>query len=871
MKIINYRIFEGRNVYSHRKCIRVDLDLQGYSEIPTKDIRGLNEKLISSLPELNLHRCGIYEEGGFVTRLGEGTYLAHVCEHTTIALHERLGLDVSYGKARVIEGERYYIIFQYKYKQTGVALVKLAVDYLNALILQKYFNLQQRLDSVKLILEKECVGPSTQVILNAAKSRGIPFIELFDSGIYQIGYGKNSCIVEATIANDTKCTAVDIACDKYMTKKILENQCIPIARGGKINSCLEALIQAEAIGYPVVLKPRFGNHGNGVLLDIKTQAELINAFKKINNEFNDILIEKHHIGNDFRICMVDGKLVAASLRLPPYVIGNGKDDIKSLIYELNSDERRGEDHEKSLTKVKIDSIVTKTLDKYGYELDDIPKINEKIFLRENANISTGGVAVDVTEKICKENVILFERVAKSLDLNICGIDVCAMDLSIPLYNQNGVVIEVNAAPGLRMHHYPFEGKQRDVAGAIVEMMFKHKLKSIPLASITGTNGKTTTTRLIYHTLKIMGYKVGMTTTSGIYINDICIDKGDDTGFESGRTVLMNKEVEVAVLETARGGLIRNGLCYDLADVGVITNVSDDHLGIDGIETVEQIANVKSLVTEAVKEDGYSVLNGDDPISMSLLERAKGNIIIFSKYDDNKYLLDNIKNGGYGVYVKNNSIYIEQNKKIFYIADIDEIPITFNGLLKHNIENSLAACSALVGLGVDYCTIAKGIKTFRCNEENNPGRFNVFNVNDGKVILDYGHNLDGYKAVLSSLKKMQHNKIIGVIGVPGDRLDYQVKEVGRYCGEMLDKIYVKEDKDRRGRENGEIAQLLKEGIMSSENNKVSIVLDEELALKEALNSMDKGDIVVVFFEEYEELVKIIKSYKKDRIKSNAINQ
>ncbi|MEW8956448.1 cyanophycin synthetase [Clostridium sp.] len=865
MKINNYRVFEGRNIYSHRRCIRLDVDLQGYKDIPTKNINRFNETIIDALPELKEHRCGIYEEGGFLKRLEEGTYLAHVCEHMILALHERIGIDISFGKAREIEEDLYYIIFEYKYKQTALALAKIAVDFINSIKLNRNFDLDNKLKDVKTILYKEIIGPSTEAILKAAKDRGIPYIDLYGSGIYQIGYGKHGKIIEATIVNDTKSTAVDIACDKYITKKILEGQCIPVAKGGRINSSLEALIQAEAIGYPVVLKPRYGNHGRGVKLDIRNQEELLNAFKDIKDEFKDIIIEKFHQGNDFRVCMIDGNMVAASLRLPPYIVGDGCKTIKDLIEELNKDTRRGEHHEKPLTKVKIDNTLIEVIKKYGYKLESIPKVKEKVFLRDNANISTGGVAVDVTDKVCVENIILFERIARTIDLNVCGIDISGKTLSIPLNAQNGVVMEVNAAPGIRMHHYPYEGTCRDVAGKIVDMMFKNDEKSVPLVSITGTNGKTTTTRLISHILQNRGYKVGMTTTSGIYINDLCIDKGDDTGFESGRTVLMNKEVEVAVLETARGGLVRNGLCYDLADVGVLTNVSDDHLGIDGMNTIEDIAHVKSLVIEAVKDDGYSVINGDDPVSVSLIERAKGETIIFSRYDDNPYVLENTKKGNYGVYIKNNSIYIEKEKRVFYIADLDEIPMTFNGVLIHNVENALAACSALVGLKVDYCSIAKGLKSFQCNEEKNPGRFNMFEINGGTVVLDYGHNLDGYKAVLSSLKKIPHNNIIGIIGVPGDRLDYQVRNVGKLCGEFLDSIYIKEDKDKRSRKSGEIAKLLEEGVKLSGNRNFTTVLNEEEALKIAIDNMKEKDILVVFFEDYEPLLDIVKNYE-NRLKA-----
>lgn len=861
MKIISYKVFDGRNIYSHKKCVRLDLDLQGYSDTPSKDITNFNKRLLESIPEVYTHRCGIYEEGGFVKRLEEGTYLAHICEHIVIALQNRLGIDAAYGKAREISGDMYYDIIQYEYRKTVIEISKLAVNFINALCSDRDFNLEEKFNAIRAIYNEEVMGPSTMAIVNAAKSKEIPVMSMWDSGFYMLGYGKHSKVIESTVVENTKCTYVDLACDKIMTKKILQNQCVPVADGGIVNTLLEALIQAEAITYPVVLKPRYGNHGSGVKVNIRNQKELTDAFGEIRKNYNEIIIEKYYTGKDFRICMIDGKMVAASLRLPPSVKGDGRKTLKELIVLLNEDPKRGEEHEKPLTKIKINDSLINTILRQGFKLHSIVPEGKIVYLRENANLSTGGIAVDCTDKVCRENIEIFERVAASLSLNICGIDVCHEDLAVPLQNK-GIIMEVNAGPGIRMHHYPYEGSSRPVGEAIVNMMFKNSPKSIPVVAVTGTNGKTTTTRIIGHTLSCMGYNVGMTTTSGIYLNDKCIHKGDDTGYESAKTVLMNKDVEVAVLETARGGIIRNGLCYDLADVGIVTNISEDHLGLDGVNTIEDLANVKSLVLEAVKKDGYSVINGDDPISLEILSRVKGNPIIFSKDKDNPYLRDNIKQGGYGIYINDKSIYVEKNKKIFYVADIKDIPITLDGALDYNVENALAACSALVGLGVDYCTIAKGLKEFKCDEESNPGRFNVFEVNGGKVILDYGHNIEGYKAVIRGLEKLPHNKLIGVIGVPGDRMDSNVAEMGKISGNFFDYIVIKEDKEKRGRMTGEIADILKRGINESSINSenVTTILDEVSALKTALDMMNSGDIVVVFFENFDGVRTLIKNYK-----------
>ncbi|SHI44318.1 cyanophycin synthetase [Clostridium amylolyticum] len=871
MKILDYRIYEGRNIYSHRKCVKLTLDLEGYKDISSNMIPNFNYNILKLLPELKEHHCGIYKEGGFVIRLNEGTYLAHICEHVIIALHNRLNMDVSFGKAREIKGDIYYVIFQYYYKNTALAIANFAVDIVNSLVAQNPIEFKSRLEHIKQIMNNEAMGPSTEAICKAAEKRGIPILSVGDSGLYQLGYGKKGRIIEASISPFTSCIGADISCDKLLTKIILKQQCIPVPNGYKVNNSIELIQLAEDIGYPVVLKPQFGSKGNGVMINIKKKVELIKKYTILKNDFKDIIIEKYYRGNDYRVCVVDYKVSAVSRRIPPYIIGDGKSTIKELITRLNEDELRGEDHEKPLTKIKIDDSLIDCLSKNNYNLTSIIKSKEKLILRNNANLSTGGMAIDCTEEICEENIETCVRAAKALGLDICGIDICCDDISVPLSEQEGVIIEVNAAPGIRMHHYPTVGKERNVAGDIVDMIFKNSKENIPLVSVTGTNGKTTTTRLIYHTLSIMGYTVGMTTTGGIYIGKKCIDKGDTTGVESAKTVLFNKDVEVAVLETARGGIIRNGLAYDMADVGIITNITADHLGIDDINSLEELAYVKSLVVEAVKDNGYAVLNSEDYWSMQMINRVKSNKIFFGKDRENNYLLKNLNDGGYGIYLKDNIICVEKDDKVYKICSVDEIPITLKGRLKHNIENAMAACGALVGLEVDYCMIRKGLMSFRGNEEDNPGRFNIHDFNNYTVVLDYGHNIEGYKAVLSSIKEIPHNRLIGIIGIPGDRLNDDVYEVGRISSEYLDYIYIKEDEDKRGRKKGEIANLLEKGILQNnyKSNRCEIVLDEVEALNKAMVKALPGDLIIIFFENYDRVIKFIKNNKIALNKENII--
>jgi cyanophycin synthetase len=858
MKIDEFRVFEGRNIYSHRKCIKMYVDLEGYSDIPTKDIDDFNKTLLRVIPELDEHRCGIDEKYGFRKRLNEGTYLAHVCEHIIIAIQNSLGINVAYGKSREIEQDKYYIIYEYSYSNTGIEAGKVAVDLINCIINKKNFNFDEAMQALKTVLRSEELGPSTSSIVEEAKKRKIPIMRINEGSMIQLGYGKYSKIIEATISNNTKAISVDIACDKMLTKEILYNQCLPVADGYIVRNSLELLFKADKIRYPVVIKPRFGNQGKGVFVNIKNEKEALNAYNILSKDYSEIIIEENIIGRDYRICVVDGKVIAVAERIPPYVIGDGVSSIKELINTLNMDNMRGEGHEKPLTKIKINEELNAYISKSGYKLDTILPEGEKLLLRENANLSTGGKAIDCTDIICDENIDICERAAKAIGLDICGIDLCCPDISNPI-NKNGAIIEINAAPGIRMHHYPSSGKSRNVSGAIVDMFFKDNFGNIPVVSITGTNGKTTTTRLIGHVLSKANYNVGMTTTGGIYINNKCINKGDTTGYYSARTVLMNKEIDAAVLETARGGIIRKGLAYDMADVSVITNITEDHLGLDDIETIDDLAYVKSLVAEAVKDEGYVVLNADDPISMSIIKRIKSNIIMFSKDKYNSILRNNLGKGGYGVYTHEGIIYFEKNGCVTPIVKVTDIKITIGGRLIYNIENAMAACAALIGLNLDYSIIRSGLMSFYGDEEFNPGRFNMYKINGALVVLDYGHNIEGYKAVLNGAKNIKHNRLVGIIGVPGDRTNSSVEELGKISGENFDYIYVKEDKDRRGRKIGEIASILEKGILKSgfDRKKVETILDEVEALDKAIDNAKTGDLIIVFFEDLDPLVQLVK--------------
>lgn len=859
MKIVSERVFEGKNIYSHKKCVKIDLDLEGYCETPSKDIPNFNFNLLSILPELYTHRCGIDEDHGFVKRLEEGTYLAHIHEHCIIALQNMLGIDVAYGKAREIQGDIYYIIFQYQYRETALECARLALDLINSLIAQVPIKFSERFNYIKEILREEMIGPSTKAICEYANNIGLPVMKLGNSGLYQLGYGSAGRIVEATIASSTSCVGADISCDKLLTKELLQYQHIPVSRGYKVSNLVQLLNYSNELGYPLVLKPQYGSKGKNVIVNIQDKDELVEAFNKVRENTKDIIIEQHMQGKDYRVLVVNGEVIAVAERVPPYVVGDGTSTIRDLIMKVNSSTDRGFDHEKPLTKIKIDGYLVDILKRENLNINSVLKAERKVYLRENANLSTGGTAIDCTDIICEENKDICVRAAKAIGLDICGVDICTKDISVPIY-RSGVVMEVNAAPGIRMHCYPQYGKEINVAKPIVDMLYDNNPKNIPVVSVTGTNGKTTTTRLISHVFSLMGHKVGMTSTDGIYVGDKCLDNGDDTGAESAKTILLNKEVDVAVLETARGGIIRKGLAYEVADVAIITNITEDHLGLDGVNTMEDLMLVKSLVVEAVKDDGYAIINADDFWSLEALPRIKCRKVFFSFNKNNKYIKENIEMGEIAVFIEDNNLMVVNNNRSYKVCQTNEISISFNGKLKYNIENAMAATAALVSMEVDYCLIANGLKSFKGDEQTNKGRFNQFHVNGVNVVLDYGHNLEGYRSVLSSVAQLDVNRLIGVIGVPGDRENSALDKIGEVSGSYFDKIFIKEDMDRRGRKVGEVAEVIEKGALKTitEKSDVKIILDEVEALSEALKIAEKGDLIIVFFEEFERLSNYLKS-------------
>lgn len=873
MIIVSSHAYQGKNIYSYKPAVKLVVDLGKYADTPTKNIEGFNDKIQELLPGLKKHCCCRGYEGGFIERLREGTYFAHVIEHIAIELQVKLGYDIKFGKTRETGKKGVYnIIYGYKNEHAGLEVGKLAFEIIEGILAGELPDVDNRLEEIRKVCIATDFGVSTAAIVKEAREKDIPVIRMGTGSILQLGYGKNQKRIEATLTENSSCVSVDIACNKELTKSILHEYGIPVPAGKVLKSEQEALEYCEKIGYPVVVKPNYGSHGKGVSINLKNPQEVLEAYS-IAKEYEDtVLVEKYIKGSYYRVLVVGDKVVAASHRISAHVTGDGASTLRELVRKENSNPMRGEGHEKPLTRINIDKIVEQHLRKKSITLDYIPKDGEIVYLRENDNLSTGGVAVDVTDEVHEQNRKVIAQAVGIIGLDVAGVDISTADISRPLTETGGAIIEINAAPGIRMHHYPYQGTPRNVAKAIVDMLFPEGSSSrVPIVSVTGTNGKTTTSRMIAHIISRMGFTVGMAATGGIYINDDLIKNGDNTGPISARTILTDRRVEYAVLETARGGIVNRGLGYDLADVGIVTNITEDHLGIDGINTLDDLAYVKSLVAEAVKENGYAVLNADDQYCLSMRERIKSNIILFSLSTENEAVRNHVRNGGIAIYSDESIIFVNKAGIELPFIDIKAIPATMNGILKYNISNSMAAIAGALGMGIPAESIITALSTFRCDSVNNPGRFNIHDINGIKVVLDYGHNIDGYRAVIDSLKQMKTGRLIGVIGTPGDRTDSSAITIGNMCGNCFDRIYIKEDKDRRGRESGEVAALLEKGCKmgSIKPSEVLIELDEVKALEKAILDAVPGDIVIVFFEEYQPLIDVVERVAIEFSKANQI--
>lgn len=857
MKVLDVRTFTGPSVHSPYPVIEMLVDLEALEGRTTAEVDGFVDRLLTALPGLTGHHCSLGRPGGFVERLREGTYFGHAVEHVALELQCQAGMDVIYGKTRWTgSGAVYRIVFEYITREAGELAGHSAVELVSALAEGRAVDAESQVEAIRRQHARFGLGPSTAAIADAARRRNIPVLRIGSESLLQLGYGARQRRVRATITDATSCLAVDIAGDKALAKEILRTSGIPVPAGGLAATLPEALEIAAEIGYPVVAKPVDGNQGKGVALDIRTPEELRSAYEVARSFSDRVIIERYIRGRHYRIVVVGQRVVAASERLPAQVVGDGVRTVSELVAAVNADPLRGEEHERPLTRIKIDVVAELVLAKQRLTPASVPAAGQVVLLRENANLSTGGTAIDVTDRVHPMNRDLALRIARLIGLDVCGVDIVMDDIAQPLSETTGAVIEVNAAPGIRMHHYPAQGRPREVAGAIIDHLFPPGSDGrIPIVAVTGTNGKTTVTRMISRMLAAKGLRVGTATTDGVFIDDRLVWPGDNTGPRSARLILQDPTVEAAVLETARGGIVRGGLAFDWCDVAVLTNITGDHLGQDGINTLEDLADVKAVVLEAVKPEGYAVINADDPHSCALAGRTKGRIIYFSRSEDNLQVHRHLAEGGRAVMVKNGAIVYAHRGHDSAIVDLRSIPCTFHGRLQHNVENALAAAAAGVALGLDNGAIRQALQSFTASERDNPGRFNIHRVRDFNVIIDYGHNPAGIEATVRAARQLTQGRLIGVIAAPGDRGDELLIEVGRVAGRGFHWLYIKEDRDKRGRLAGQVAALLQRGALEAglSSDAVEVILDEDEAIRAALTRAQTGDTVVVFYEKYEQVM------------------
>lgn len=860
MKICQVCAIEGANFFSYRPVIRGVIDIEEWQGKTTKELGDFNQRLLKCLPSLESHTCSRGKYGGFVERLEEGTLPGHVLEHVAVELLALAGEKTRYGKTRLLDERKneYEVIYEYECKEAALEAFYLARDILIKLHNGLEPNTFAAVEKLKKLRVKYNPGPSTRAILDACLRQGIPVQRLGSGSLYLLGYGRFQRKVQAAMTDRTNCIAVDIAGDKQLTRKILSDSAIPVPRGQVVSNEEDILKKYREFKQSVVIKPCLGNHGKGVSLDLKTESDVLAAFRLAAVYDSEVIIEEYIKGNNYRLLVIGGKLAAAARRIPPMVIGDGKSTIRELVERENVNPRRGDGHENYLTKISLDSVVVMDLFRQGLSLSSVPREGEKIRLRQSANLSTGSTAIDVTNIVHPDNKELAVYAASVLGLDIAGVDLIISDISKSYLEQDGRIIEVNAAPGLRMHLAPSSGQKRDIGKEIVNMLFPQGNGRIPIVSVTGTNGKTTTVRLISKMLQKQKLVVGMTSTEGIYINGKLLSKGDLSGPHSAQVVLRHPEVQVAVLETARGGILRAGIGYDYADVAVITNISEDHLGQYGIDDLEDLSKVKSLVAELVQKHSYVVLNAEDSYVARMASKTIGRVIFFSTNLHNRKICKHLSIGGSAVVVDKNRITICDGAKSSVVCHLSKVPLTWGGKARHNVRNVLAAVGACWALGYNVSQIRKAVCGFGQESMDNQGRLEYYDHRGVRVVLDYGHNSAGVQEIIKTLHSIKHNRIIGCIGLPGDRTDKAVRNLAKEAAKGFDLLYIKEDSDLRGRKPGEIAGIIYDQALQEGKSPASmkIVLNEKEAFRQALMAAREGDIVVVFYEKAEPLRKIL---------------
>ena len=871
MKIVEIKVLRGPNFWSNfrKKLIVMKLDLEHLEELPTNKIDGFSERIEAMFPSMKSHRCSKTYEGGFFERVKEGTWMGHVIEHIALEIQTLSGMNCGFGRTRGTGQHGVYnVVFSYMEERVGRFAATASVEIAEALISNTAYDLEGAINEMRRMREQERFGPSTASIVDEAISRDIPYIRLNNESFVQLGYGKNQVRFRATMTDKTSSIAVDLASNKDETKRILEEAAIPVAKGTTIIYEEEVEKAISRIGFPLVFKPLDGNHGKGASINVKTAEEAIAAFHHAKKYSRKIIVEKFIEGFDFRILVINHKFIAAALREPAHIIGNGTSTVQELIEKENTDPRRGYGHENVLTEITIDKETTDQLNKLNYTLSTVLAAGEKCYVKGTANLSTGGTSTDVTDLVHPSNIFVFERISRVIGLDICGIDIMATNLSDPLAASGGVVLEVNAAPGFRMHLAPANGLPRNVAAPVLDMLYPvGKNCRIPIIAVTGTNGKTTTTRLISHIVKNNGYRVGFTTSDGIYVQNSMLTKGDTTGPVSAEFVLKDPTVEFAVLETARGGILRAGLGFSRCDVAVVTNIQEDHMGLSDIHTLKDMARVKGVVARAVKRDGYVVLNADNPYCVSISKTVDCNIAYFSMDETNPVIIEHCSKGGVVAIYENGYITIKKGEWKFRVERVTNIPLTFGGKVNFMIYNVLAATLATYTYGFTIEDIRLNLQTFIPSAAQTPGRMNVFEFKDFKVLIDFAHNPDGYRGIKEFLELSDSAYKIGIITGTGDRRDEDIREMGRLATQMFDHIIIRQDKYLRGREADDIVNLIVEGIVELNKEQSYEYIPKEVeALKHAFSLAKPGSYIVALSDVIDNAIDIVQSYKEQEDKN-----